>query len=95
MAYQRYSLAEDDDGLSWTIVDIFTGTSACVFDFAMIGLELEEAAKFTDLLNDYDMQKRVLYAVRPRADHQSLESFMRISIDRFTSKPPRPERRGL
>ena len=63
MSYDRYSLTESDDGLTWAATDIFTGMPAVFGGMTMDGMEVEEAATVVDLINSADRQKRLLYAV--------------------------------
>ena len=64
MSYDRYSLTESDDGMTWAATDIFTGMPAVYGDMTMDEMEVEEAATVVDLINAADWQKRLLYAVQ-------------------------------
>lgn len=64
MSYDRYSLTESEDGMTWAATDIFTGMPAVFGGLTMDGMEVEEAATVVDFMNAADWQKRVLYAVQ-------------------------------
>lgn len=64
MSYNRYSLIESKDGVTWAVNDIFTGLPTVIVGITLDGMELDEAATAVDLMNAADWQKRVLYAVQ-------------------------------
>ena len=63
MSYDRYSLTESDDGMTWAATDIFTGMPAVLNGMTMDKMEVEEAATVVDQINSADRQKRLLYGV--------------------------------